>query len=78
MEIKTVKVIRPKYQGDVLQTYEVKGVYKDYGVAYPKVKIVKNQDEIFYDIEEPAISQAQIDLLKKHIKPYTLPSNQQT
>ncbi|WP_240938810.1 type II/IV secretion system ATPase subunit [Metallosphaera hakonensis] len=68
MEIKTVKVIRPKYQGDVLQTYEVKGVYKDYGVAYPKVKIVKNQDEIFYDIEEPAISQAQIDLLKKAYK----------
>ena len=74
MEPKDVKVIRPKYQGDIIQEYDVKGIYPDYDVAFPKVKIIRNQTDVYYDIEEPNINQSQLELLKKAHKAlyYTL------
>mgnify|MGYP001770646930 CR=1 FL=1 len=74
MEFKDVKVIRPLYTGEVVQSYEVKGVYQDYGVAYPTVRIVKSDGQLFYDIEEPNITREQMERLKKAYKAlyYTL------
>ena len=74
VEFKDVKVIRSLYPGDVVQTYEVKGVYQDYGVAYPTVRIVKSGSRLYYDIDEPNITHEQMERLKKAYKAlfYTL------
>lgn len=74
MEFRDVKVVRPLYKGEVVYTYEVKGVYDDYGVAHPVVRIVKSDGQIFYDIEEPDITREQIERLRKAYKAlyYTL------
>ncbi|EHP71334.1 hypothetical protein MetMK1DRAFT_00000050, partial [Metallosphaera yellowstonensis MK1] len=52
IEPKDIKVTRPKYSGDVLMSYVLKGIYEQYDVAFPKATLVRNEDGVFYNIEE--------------------------
>ena len=64
MELGDVKVLRPLHNGEVLESFEVKGVYDEYGVSHPTVRIVKSGNQLFYDIEEPHITKEQVERLR--------------
>jgi len=74
IEPKEIKVTRPKYSGDVLMSYVLKGIYEQYDVAFPKATLVRNEDGVFYNIEEPDLTKSQRELLMKAYKTlyYTL------